>query len=267
NKTIPRTDLFSYTRASQPWIAHEWLSELFIYGLYLASGWGGLIACFSALVAFAFFLVYLRCEADPYVSGILVLWGARATAPLWGVRPQIISLFLTSLWILILERSERNRKLLWWTLPLTLLWVNLHAGFALGLGLLLLFLLGEALEKILSHQPIDKSRTGALALTLLLDLLIVPLNPNGAKMYTYPINTLRSKAMQNYIAEWASPNFHRGEYWPFLFMLLAMVAALAWAQPRIRTRDLLLLGVAIFAALSSIRMIPFFVLVAVPLIV
>ncbi len=58
---------------------------------------------------------------------------------------------------------------------------------------------------------------------MLLDLLIVPLNPNGLRMFSYPVETLRSAAMQNYIVEWASPNFHHAEYWPFLLVVLATV--------------------------------------------
>lgn len=263
--TVPHVDSFSFTRAGYPWVAHEWLCELFIYGIYRVSGWGGLIVGFALLVSAAFFLVYLRSAPDPYSSGVVVLLGAWATAPVWGVRPQVVSLLLTSLWFLILERSERSPRLLWWTLPLTVLWVNLHAGFALGLALILLFFAGEFLEWFIRSRPSNSARLRALAITLLLDLLLVPLNPNGAKMYFYPVDTLRSDAMLKYIAEWASPNFHHADYIPFLFLLLATMAMLAWSRLRVKPRDSLLLMVSTFAALSSIRMIPFFVFVAVPI--
>ena len=264
-RTVPHTDSFSFTRAGYPWVAHEWLTELFIYGVYRISGWGGLIVVFALMVSTAFFLVYLRSAPDPYSSGVIVLLGAWATAPVWGVRPQVVSLLFTSLWFLILERSERNLRLLWWTLPLTVLWVNLHAGFALGLALLLIFLVAEFLEQFTSSRPSNSARLRALAITFLVDLLLVPLNPNGARMYLYPVETLRSNAMPKYIAEWASPNFHHAEYIPFLLVLLATMASLAWSQLRVRPRDVLLLTVSTFTALSSIRLIPFFVLVAVPI--
>jgi hypothetical protein len=138
--SVPRTDPFSYTRAGQPWVAHEWLSELFLYELQSTTGSTGLILTFAAIVCATFFLLYLRCGPAAYAAGAAMLIAAWATAPLWGVRPQIISLLLTSLWLLILEQSERDPKVLWWTLPLTLVWVNLHAGFALGLVLSALFL-------------------------------------------------------------------------------------------------------------------------------
>ena len=273
HKSVPHTDIFSYTRAGQPWIAHEWLSDLLIYGVYRAASWGGLIATFAAIVSAAFFLLYLRGLASAggskstYISGVVALCGALATVPLWGVRPQIISLLFTSLWLFVLERSEQNRGLLWWTLPLTVLWVNLHAGFALGIALLALFLGGEFLEWLLALSAARQSmqHLRALAITLVCDLLLVPLNPNGTEMYLYPIETLRSQAMQKYILEWASPNFHRVEYAPFLFLLLAMIAMLAWSRSCTRPRDLLLLVVSTLAALSSTRMIPFFVLIAVPM--
>jgi hypothetical protein len=268
NESVPRVDPFSYTRAGQPWVAHEWLSELFIYGLYRVAGWGGLIVVFAAITGAAFFILNLRCAADPYVSGVLALWGAWATAPLWGVRPQIISLLFTSLWLLLLESSERRKNLLWWTLPLTLLWVNLHAGFALGPVFMALFLAGEWIESRFTAQASAtlKPRLRALAIALIASMVLISLNPNGARMYRYPFETLGSKAMQTYIAEWASPNFHRAEYLPFLLLLLATTAALAWSRTSVRPRNVLLLLVATLASLSSIRMIPVFVLVAVPIV-
>lgn len=267
HKAVPHTDPFSFTHSGEPWIAHEWLTELLLFGIFRATGWGGLILLSAVVLVAAFFLLYLRCSGRPWVAGIATLAGAWATAPLWGVRPQILSLLLTSVWFLILERSERNPRLLFWTLPLTLLWVNLHAGFALGLALVALFLAGECIERMLglSFSNIATPHLPTLALTLLLDLLLVPLNPNGLRMYRYPIETLRSHAMQNYIAEWASPNFHRAEYWPFLFLLLATLAAFAGGSRRVRPRNSLLLIVGTYAALCSIRMMPLFVLIAVPI--
>jgi hypothetical protein len=264
---VPHVDPFSYTRAGQPWIAHEWLSDLVIYRLYRIAGAGGLIVAFAVIHCAAFFLLYLRCPGNSFISGAITLWGALATATLWGIRPQMISLLLASLWLLILERSERNQKLLWWTLPLLVLWINLHAGFTLGLVFLGLFLMGELFEKMFASSPsTSNARLSALSLTLVLNLFLVPLNPNGTKMFWYPLETLRSKAMQGSIDEWASPNFHRADHWPFLLLLLATLAALAWSRTRVRPRDMLLLSTSAFAGLSSIRMIPFFALVAVPII-
>jgi hypothetical protein len=276
HRSVPRTDPFSYTRVGQPWVAHEWLSEVLLFELERVAGFGGLIVVFAGVLCAAFFLLYLRCGTDQYVAAAMTLCGAWATIPVWGVRPQIISLLLTSLWLLILERSERTPTLLWWTVPLTLLWVNLHAGFAMGLALSALFLAGDWIERMLgrsqprgavlhSEAP-NRARPHIAILILLIDLLIVPLNPNGMRLFWYPVETLRSAAMQNYIAEWASPNFHHAQYWPFLLIVLASFAVLAWSQKEVRPRDLLLLLVSLYAGLVSLRMMPLFILVAIPLV-
>lgn len=267
HKSVPHTDPFSYTRAGEPWVAHEWLTELGMYELQRSLGFAGLILLFAAVLCAAFVFLYLRCGPAPYVAGVATLCAAWATTPVWGVRPQVLSLLFASLWLLILERSERKIKLLLWTLPLTVLWVNLHAGFALGLVLSALFLLGEWTEQtIASHPRQNAPRLRTAALVLLLDFALVPLNPNGLRLFSYPMETLRSAAMQNYIAEWASPNFHRAEYWPFLLIVLATFAMLGWSRVPVRPRDLMLLLVGLYAGLASIRMMPLFVLIAVPLI-
>jgi len=266
HKSVPHADLFSYTRAGEPWVTHEWLTELALYEIERTTGWGGLIVVFAAVLCGAFYLLYLRCGPAPYVAGVATLCAALATMPLWGVRPQVLSLLLTSLWLLILDRSERNPRLLWWTLPLTLLWVNLHAGFALGLALSALFVVGEWIERALGRSQRCAPRLRTAVFILLLDLLMVPLNANGLSMFSYPIETLRSAAMQNYIAEWASPNVHHAEYFPFLLLVLAAFATFSWSRKQVRPRDLLLLIVSLYASLCSIRMIPLFVLIATPLI-
>ena len=84
-------------------------------------------------------------------------------------------------------------------------------------------------------------------------------------MYAYPLETLRSRAMQSYIGEWLSPNFHQHRYLPTLAMILATVALAALSPRRLRPRDVLLLSVTTYAALRSVRHIPIYALVAIPI--
>jgi len=265
HKAVPRTDPFSFTRSGERWVAHEWLTDLLLYEAQRYAGGGGLILLFAVILSATFYFIYLRCGSALYVAGIATLAGAWTTMAVWGVRPQVVSLLLTSLWLLILERSENHPNLLWWTLPLTVLWVNLHAGFALGLVLSALFLAGDWLELGVGGSHSIASRQRMEAFILALDCLLVPLNPNGMRMFRYPVETLRSPAMQNYIAEWASPNFHHSDYWPFLMLILTTFAITARLRRQLRPRDVLLLIVSLYAGLSSIRMIPIFVFVALPL--
>ena len=261
------TDPYSFTKFGQPWTDHEWLSQVLIFALYRLTGWGGLIVAFGAITAAAFLMVFLRCRGRPYIAGVVTLWGAFASAPSWGVRPQMLTLLLASLLLLILERSYLRPKLLWWTPPLMLLWVNLHAGYALGIALMVLFLIGDALDLALGFtvEPSPRARFQGLALAIVVSTAVVPINPYGLAMYTYPLETLRSRAMQSYIGEWLSPNFHQNRYLPSLLMMLATIVLPALSPRRLRPREVLLLCVTTFAALRSVRHIPIYTLVAVPI--
>lgn len=267
NHQVFHSDPYSFTRFGQPWINHEWLSEIVMYGVYRIAGWGGLIVGFAAIIAVSSLLVYRRCPGRPYVAGVFAVWGAAASAPIWGVRPQTFSLLLASIFLLLLERSDKHPGVLWWTAPLTLLWVNLHGGYVIGIGLMILFLVGNLLEVAFGSE--DGRQTAAhlriLALALLACLAVVPLNPNGMRMYWYPLETIHSGAMQTYVDEWLSPNLHQAKELPFLCMLLVIFLALGLSSRRLRARELLLLLATLWLALHSVRHIPIFVPIAVPI--
>lgn len=265
---IPHTDPYSFTKNGQPWIDHEWLSQILLYGTYKLTGWGGLIAEFAVIIMAAFGMVYLRSPGRPYIAGAMTAWGAVASIPSWGVRPQMLTLLLASVFLLILDRSYRRPKLLWWTAPLMLLWINLHAGYALGIALLALYLAGSVLDLVFGQgdwpDPAKWFRQ-ALLVTVVC-IAVVPINPCGTRLYSYPFETLRSPAMLSMIAEWGSPNFHQGRNLAVLLMILAILTLAAISPRRLRPREFLLLSVTLYAGLRSVRHLPIFVLVAVPII-
>lgn len=266
NNSLFHSDPYSFTRFGQPWVNHEWLSQILLFGFYRAAGFGGLIVASAIVIAATFLLLFMRCAGRPYLAALMTLWGAVASAPSWGVRPQIFSLLLASTFLVLLEVSDKRPNLVWWMPPLMLLWVNLHAGYPIGLAFLAIFLLGEALEAAVRPSLWLQSlpRLKRLLLVFAACLVLVPLNPNGLRIYTYPFETLRSAAMHRFIQEWFSPNFHDPMYMPLLMMLLALLAGLAVSPRRPRLRNLALLLVTILAALRSIRHIPILVLVLVP---
>src|SRR5258708_10803077 len=209
NHSLFHTDPYWCTRFGQSWINHEWLSEVLLFGLYRVGGFGGLIVAFGVVNSGHLLLVFKRSSGRPYLASLMTLWGAVASAPSWGVRPQMFSLLLASIFLVLLEASEQHPKLLWWTAPLILLWVNLHAGYPIGLAFIALFLLGEGLEAAIGGEPRQKSasRLKRLAMAFGLCLALVVLNPNGVQIYWDPFETLRSAAMTRFILEGFFPSF------------------------------------------------------------
>ena len=265
---VPHSDPFSFTRAGHAWVSHEWLSEVVLYELWKHGGAAALIV-FSAIVTTAgFLLLYLRCPGRKHWAAAATVVGALASAPSWGVRPQMLTFTLASLLLFLLERGEHRPRLLFCIPPLFLLWLNLHAGFALGLALLLAYGGGLILEIAMGDMPWKNARPILLSVLLLVlaCLALVPLNPSGAQLYRYPFDTLRSSGMRSIISEWFSPNFHEWLYRPFLLVWLLLLTALATSRSRPKGRVIVPLLLTSFAALDAVRHIPIFVLVAMPVI-
>ncbi len=267
---VPHSDPFSFTHAGHAWVSHEWLSEVVFYELWKHGGAAALIV-FSAIITTAgFMLLYLRCPGKRYWAAAATVVGALASAPCWGVRPQMFTFTLASLLLWLLEASskEDRPRLLLWIPPLFLLWLNLHAGFALGPALLLAYAVGLLMETALGNTPWQEARPILLRMLLLLlaCLALVPLNPSGVQLYRYPFDTLRSFGMRSFIVEWFSPDFHESLYLPFLLVWLLLLAALASSRWRPRGRVFVPLLLTSFAALDAVRHIPIFILVAIPVI-
>jgi len=275
-QSIPHTDPFSFTKIGQTWIAHEWLSELLFYAFFRLGRYGLLIFIFSLVITGAFLLAYLRSpqESRPYVAGFPLLLGAIATAPTWGVRPQMISLLLTSLFLYLLDRyrMEGNSKFI---IPLpfiSMVWVNLHAGYFLGLAIVAIYIIGGLIDLLVAD--IQKTESlGILSLKSILSLCVVLfvsilatfINPNGLHILLYPFQTLTSQGMQQFIQEWFSPDFHRLEWQPLAWFILALIGAGLLGKKSIAPSKILLTLCFGYASLVSMRHVPLFTIVTIPI--
>ena len=272
NHGVLHTDVFSSTRLGSEWVAHEWLSEVFMYGVFRIAGFAGLIVVFALLVTASFWVVYLRFRSrvgHPVVAAVALLLGAIATTLVWGARPQIFTLLLASIFLYILDNyyCKESEKAIWWLVPLMVLWVNLHAGWALGLALIALTFFGLVLDVLFGTESRDvlRKRAPALLGVLVACTAAICVNPNGTRMYSYPFETLTSESMMLFIREWKSPDFHQPHFQAVLILLLATFFFLAVSNKRERPGRLLLLMATSFAMLRSGRNVPFFALVATPL--
>ena len=271
NHAIPHTDMFSSTRLGSEWVAHEWLSEVFMYAFFRIAGFAGLIVVFALLVTASFWVVYLQFRSRvgyPVIAAVALLLGATATTLVWGVRPQIFTLLLASIFLYILDNYYRksSEKAIWLLIPLMVLWVNLHAGWLLGLALIALTLFGLFIDVLFGTDSRDSLRERAPALlgVLVLCGAAVCLNPNGTRMYSYPFETLNSKLVL-LVREWWSPDFHQPHFQAVLILMLATFFLLALSNKRERPGRLLMLMAVSFAMLRAGRNVPLFSLVATPL--
>jgi hypothetical protein len=265
---IPHTDPFSFTRAGQPWVSHEWLSEVVFYEIWNHAGAAGLIVFAAVMTAVGFMLLYGRCPGRPHWAAAATVLGALASAPAWGVRPQMITFTLTALLLWLIERGQDRPRLLLWIILLFPIWLNLHAGFAMGPALLVAYCAGLIWEVATGEASWEQAGPHfvRLVMVLLACLALVPLNPSGTQLYRYPLDVLRSAGMRTFIVEWFPPDFHQLRFAPFLLIWLVLLVALARSRSRPKGRTLVPLLLTTLAALDAVRHIPIFVLLAMPVI-
>ena len=268
--SLLREDPFSFTRSGSPWHYPGWLAQLLLYVVYRAAGAGGLNVLTAAVVTSAFIFVYRATRGDAFVRSFIVLLAAIASAVYWSARPQILSLLLAAIFAWVLEEyRSHGRNRLWLLPPLTALWVNLHGGFAIGFIFIVLTMVGVGVEGLLTAGA-ERRRawrsTAILAGVGLACAAAVGLNPFGYEMLAYPFKTVGIGALQAYIQEWQSPDFHTREAQPFLWLLFLSLAAIGFSPRRLAAADFILFtGVAYIGFLAG-RNMPLLAIVAPPII-
>ncbi len=265
---VLRADPFSHTVAGQPWIDHGWLVQVVIWPIYRAAGLPGLALLLAAIVTAAFALVYRQCEGRPFVAAFATLLAVIASSIIWAVRPQIVSFLLAAILACLLDayRKTGNVRRLW-PIPLVMvLWANCHAGFVVAFILIGCYLAGALLNQVTGPRDAPlKARPAALAVVMLAGLPAVLLNPNTVKMIPYAYQTVSIGPLQQFIQEWAAPDFHNLQFHPFIWLLLLSVVAIGLSRRRADWIDLILLCGFGYMGLLAVRNVALFALVAAPI--
>lgn len=305
-KTIPRLDPYSYTMPDWERESHEWLTSGVIYLIYAKYGLFVLSIIFALITTFAFFLISRLTKAEIEYSLLAVLLGSLGSLPITGIRAQMISLLGLSILLLILFRfrQDQNKKIIYFLPLLFFIWVNLHAGFSIGLFVLGLFLFFEWIKIIFlwlrekyqtkkqfpkvgflknklvliinflkrrfsNNELIKEYLTFQSWLKLVyvsfLSFLVTFINPYGSRVYSLIITIIRDKYGRARIGEWQPFSAGSPIGWEFL-MYLALLAILVLIS--FRKIDLTTLGlgtVFAFLAFSSWRNMPVLIIMTIPL--
>lgn len=140
---FPQDDVFAFSPTVSPSVHHEWATGLILYFATANEfiGLQGMMVLKIALVIALWLLLYRVARghgAHPIVffcTSFIVfpmLWVGFAT-----VRAQLFTLVFLAAQLLMQQADWRGSKrwfLLW--IPMMLLWLNVHAGFVVGLGMI-----------------------------------------------------------------------------------------------------------------------------------
>jgi multisubunit Na+/H+ antiporter MnhB subunit len=269
---FPRIDTFSFTVAGQPWINHEWLSEIPYYLAYRAFGLVGLkTVCFLVFDAIFLLLLYLCFqESRNFKASVFVCYFATFLSTVsFGPRTVLFGyLYLVLLLIALRRFRERPDASLWLVPPLFLLWVNTHGSWSLGLVIFFLFGVAGLAEG--SWARVDAVRWTPKQLRHLIvaglaSLAALFVNPFGWRLVYYPFDmAFKQKLNIAHVAEWVSVDFHdlRGKM--VLLLVFGLLLGALFRNRRWNLGELLILLFALYSGLTYIRFLVLLGIVVAP---
>jgi hypothetical protein len=270
NRSVPTQDLFSFSKAGQPWFAWEWLADVTFALLNRAWGLKGVVVFTGLALSAAVTLLYryIRWRGANILAALFAtLLAAGASTVHYLARPHIFTLLGLTATLWMIERDERRpTRAIWWLVPGTALWANLHGGFLAGLVCLVLATAGCAWKAAL--DPADSRglfaavrRYGLLTGACVLATLA---NPYGWRLHEHIARYLTSDWIRQVVDEFQSPRFRSESMLQFEILLFAGLVLIPILFNARRLAELLLILVWAHAALASARHVPLYAMVAAP---
>jgi hypothetical protein len=271
---VPRVDIFSYTRAGEPWFAWEWLWDAGAAWLHQHWGLGGVVLASMLVLCVTFMLLYRLVErrtGNALVAILITALAASGSAIHWLARPHLFTWLFIVIFLAVLERVRegRTRVLLW--LPfLTILWTNLHGGFLAGIVIVGAYAGGELVRALVAVKSSERNAAlrAAVPYTVTTGACLAAslLNPYFYHLHAHIVSYLQDPYEIKHIVEFQSANFRNAGAGFFESMMVLALAAAPWSASRRNFGDALLVAGWGHLGLLSARNIPLFMIVAAPLV-
>jgi hypothetical protein len=268
-RTITAADPFSWTALGTPWVNVHWLSQVILYGVYALLGTPGLALLVAALVVLAFVFVWKQMESGPFVRAFIVVLAAAAAGAVWTPRSQMATFVFTPLlaYLIYLYKWKQTDRL--WLIPIVfVLWVNMHGGYISGFMVLGAVLAGEIANHVLGFdgsEVLSWKRWRKLLIITLISGAVLLINPYTSAALQLPFKTVNIGVLQDFIEEWAAPNFHELYQQPMVWMLLLTLVIIGWSGRRLDATDAALLVIFAYISFLARRNVGLFALICAPI--
>lgn len=270
---IPATNMFAWTLpAAAPFFYGAWLGQWLMYVLYRWGGVALLLFVRTVMAMTAFGLVGLeakRRSASWRMAALALTCTCLMSLNNLIVRPQNWSWLPFVLYVILLYRyadgALRGRWLLFCPL-LMIFWVNVHGAFILGLVVLGIFTVGEALRTLFKQEGARRWReVGWLAGTGGLTGLATLVNPRFVGIISYVVGLMTDPSSQKFIVEWQSPTPTDIANVTFYVSILLLLLVLAYSRYRPTPTEALLLVGFLWLAWNGQRYVVWFGMAVMPL--
>jgi hypothetical protein len=261
---LPRVDIYSFTKAGEPWTSSSWLAQVLLATSYRLAGWTGPVVLTSSAIAATF--ASLACILGRRILATYAIVVTLAALVLSTqhllARPHVLVLPVMLTWAYgLMSASERGEAPSFRLLPLIALWANLHGGFVFGLVLTGAF----ALDALWNA---DRSRQRALAIRWAIfglgALAACCLTPYGWGSILAARKILDLGELLHLIYEWMPADFSR--LGAFEMSILALIAGALYSGVKLSPPRIALVLGLLHMALAHVRNLEIFALLL-PLVV
>jgi len=268
--TIPRSDIFSFIEPTIPWTAHEWLSEVIMALLHRYCDLTAVVIAFSIMIAASTVLFYKNIVTE--CNNVLLAVTASVMFVVlsnvhWLARPHIFSLIILLGWYRLLDDFQYRQNNRLWLLPLIIiLWVNLHAGFVIGLAMLFIYFAGNFQLLYTNRkqwEDFGKEKSREFGTIFGVCLIACLANPYGYHILIFPFKLIADKYIMDRVGEFLSPNFH--QFQPFKYVLYSVVVVFAYSKQKPNVIETVLVILLTGMSLYSVRYIPLFGVIVIPI--
>ncbi len=241
-KAVPNLEYHNYTLEGKTWVDHEWLLNLFTYIIYNNFGYIALNVFFALIIVITLFLInqftnkyFLNKQSAFFLIAPLEILSIHAMAPHIGVRMQEITILYLLLLLIIIHKFTigKNKKILWWFIPLFYTWSCLHAGFLIGIFILFFWLSIKIFENIISkskyffyidfQQNLNYKKLFTFFKFSTIAIIFTFFTPYGIKLYSFLSSYTDTYYLKN-IAEWLPINHLPLNYHAFIYISIALIA-------------------------------------------
>jgi len=265
---VPRVDLYSFTKPGEPWFAWEWLSEIIFGGLFTLWGFkavvlfaGILVACFGAVM----FQHAVWRGANVFIALPICLLAVGASTVHLLARPHLWTWILFAVSWLMIDRDRRNpSRVIWWLVPLAVVWTNLHGGFMVLIATLGLVAAGTAVEAWRGIALWSTVKRYALLAAATAAASFV--NPYGWQLHRHVVEYLNSAWIREVVSEFQSPSFRSEPVLCYEIFLFAGLVLGGWLLSRGRVVEPLVIAFWAHQSLISARHIPLLCVAALPVV-
>ena len=252
---LPKVDELTVYGLGSTWTDQQWGAQVFMYGIYTLGGFAllSIMACVFVVGAFTLAAAASRSlGAGPRAIWLLFLPVLISAALGWSIRAQMLTLPLyTGLLWLLATQARRPSNLVWISLPMLVVWGNLHGSAALGA--MLVMLLG--VYELVSSRGRTALRSIGLMVLAPLALVVTPYGPAVTARYYHLL--LVDPPFAGQVTEWRWPAPASNTYAFYVLMAMA-IPIVIWGRKRLTIFDFSVLALTLVGALTAIRGIPWF---------